>query len=112
MRIISLSLMLAFTGLAACAPAYEDGHQSREINKQRAARDACLSTEAVTLDDRSSTPDAIGRQAAAACTAQNDKLIQAMSTMDRSGAEQISIATRKDSIIKATSYVLKARGGA
>ena len=112
MRASSTGALLALLGLAACAPAYEDGHLSREINKQRVARDTCLSTEVASIDDHSSPADAIGKQAALACTPQNDRLIQLMATMDRSGIEQITLATRKDAIIKATTYALRARGGA
>jgi hypothetical protein len=109
MRFLLLTAVFAVLGLTACAPAYEDGHLSRAINQQRVVRDNCLSTEAVSLDDRHSPPESIGRAASAACTAQNDKLIQLMSTMDRSGESRIIDAVRKDSVVKATSYVLSAR---
>lgn len=112
MRISTSSVLLALLALGACAPAYEDGHLSREINKQRALRDACLSSQVTALDDRSSSPSMIGQQAAMACTSQNDRLIQLLSTMDRSGVDQITIATRKDAVMKATTYALKARGEA
>jgi hypothetical protein len=98
--------------LAACAPAYEDGHLSRSINQQRVARDTCLSNEARSLDDGRSPPEAVARSASAACTAQNDRLIQLMATMDRSGEVQITDAVRKDSVVKATSYVLAMRAQA
>ncbi|MBS0519655.1 MAG: hypothetical protein JSR90_13265 [Proteobacteria bacterium] len=109
MRFLSLTAVFAALGVAACAPAYEDGHLSRAINQQRVIRDNCLSNEAVSLDDRRSPPEAIGRAASTACTAQNDKLIQLMSTMDRSGESQITEAVRKDAVVKATTYVLNAR---
>jgi hypothetical protein len=98
--------------LAACAPAYEDGHLSRSINEQRMARDTCLSNEARSLDDGRSAPEVIARAASGACTAQNDRLIQLMATMDRSGEAQITDAVRKDSVVKATSYVLTMRAQA
>ncbi|SJZ39754.1 hypothetical protein SAMN02745126_00868 [Enhydrobacter aerosaccus] len=112
MRFLSSTAVLAVLCVAACAPAYEDGHLSRAINQQRVIRDNCLSTEAVSLDDRRSPAEAIGRAAASACTAQNDKLIQLMSTMDRSGELHITDAVRKDAVVKATSYVLNARAQA
>jgi hypothetical protein len=108
----SICLALAVLGLAACEPAYEDGHLSRNINRQRVARDACLSTQAAALDDHSSPPEAIGQSAAAACSVQNDRLIQLMSTMDSSSQEHIIVAVRKNSILKATTYVLNARTAA
>ncbi|HEY6979701.1 hypothetical protein [Reyranella sp.] len=106
-------LTFAVLGLTACAPAYEDGHLSRSINQQRVVRDTCLSTEASSLDDGRSAPEVVARAASAACTAQNDKLIQLMSTMDQGGEAQITEAVRKDSVVKATSYVLaiRARNG-
>lgn len=106
------TLVVAALVLAACEPAYEDGHLSRDINRQRVARDACLSTQAAALDDHSSPPEAIGQSAAAACSTQNDRLIQLMSTMDSSGEEHIIVVVRKDSILKATTYVLNARAAA
>jgi hypothetical protein len=110
MRFLSPSILMTFSlCLAACAPAYEDGHLSRDINRQRAARDACLSSQVTSLDDRRSAPDIIGRSASAACSFQNDRLIQLMSTMDRGGEEQITKAVRKDSVVRATSYVLDLR---
>lgn len=105
------SAVAAFT-LGACAPAYEDGHLSRSINQQRVARDSCLSAEVSSLDDGRSAPEIVGRAASVACTAQNDRLIQLMSTMDRSGESQITDAVRKESVVKATSYVLNARAQA
>ncbi len=112
MRSLSLTAVLALLGLAACAPAYEDGHLSRAINQQRVARDNCLSNEAMSLDDHQSPAETIGRAASVACGAQNDKLIQLMATMDRSGEPHITDAVRKDSVVKATSYVLSARAQA
>lgn len=110
---LSIASTFAILGLAACAPAYEDGHLSRSINQQRVVRDTCLSSEANSLDDGHSAPEVIARAASAACTVQNDRLIQLMSTMDRGGETQITDAVRKDSVIKATSYVLamRARNG-
>jgi hypothetical protein len=113
MRSLSSTFLAAgMFSLAACAPAYEDGHLSRDINHQRELRDKCLSREAISLDDHRSMPEMIGRSAALACSTENDKLIQLMSTMDRSGEVQITDAVRKDSIVKATSYVLGARAAA
>jgi hypothetical protein len=112
MRSLSLTALAAIIGLSACAPAYEDGHLSRSINQQRVARDACLSSEVSSLDDGRSAPEIIGRAASVACNAQNDRLIQLMATMDRSGESQITEAVRKESVVKATSYVLSARARA
>ena len=112
MRLLSLPSAVSAAAalvLTACAPAYEDGHLSRSINEQRVARDTCLSNEVRSLDDGRSAPEVIGRTASAACTAQNDRLIQLMATMDRSGEAQITDAVRKDSVVKATSYVLTLR---
>ena len=109
---LSTALAAVTFGLTACAPAYEDGHLSRSINQQRVVRDTCLSNEANTLDDRSSAPEAIGRAASFACAAQNDRLIQLMATMDRSGEPQITEAVRKEAVVKATSYVINARAQA
>ena len=111
MRLLPLLSAVSATALVltACAPAYEDGHLSRSINQQRMARDTCLSNEARSLDDSRSAPEVIARSASAACTAQNDRLIQLMATMDRSGEAQITDAVRKDSVVKATSYVLTMR---
>lgn len=109
MRLISLAAVFAVLGLVSCAPAYEDGHLSRAINQQRVLRDKCLSSEAVSLDDRQSSPEAVARRVSAACTEQNDKLIQLMSTMDRSGESHITEAVRKDAVVKATTYVISAR---
>ncbi|MBS0223896.1 MAG: hypothetical protein JSR91_24480 [Proteobacteria bacterium] len=105
------SAVAAFT-LGACAPAYEDGHLSRSINQQRVARDSCLSSEASSLDDGRSAPEIVAQAASNACTAQNDRLIQLMATMDRSGESQITAAVRKESVVKATSYVLSGRAQA
>jgi hypothetical protein len=112
MRSRSLTALAVILGLSACAPAYEDGHLSRSINQQRVARDACLSSETTSLDDGRSAPEVIARAASVACNAQNDRLIQLMATMDRSGEQQITEAVRKDSVVKATSYVLSARARA
>jgi hypothetical protein len=98
--------------LAACAPAYENGNLSRFINRQEEARDACLSRHVVSLDDGRSTPDRVGHEAASACGPENDRLIRAMSTVDPSGVPEIADAVRKDSVVKATSYVLEARARA
>jgi hypothetical protein len=102
-------LGLVASGLTACAPAYEDGHLSRDINKQRVLRDSCLAAQATSLDDHTSAAEVIGQQATMACSAQNDRLIQLMATMDRSGENTIILSVRKDSAVKATSYVLNAR---
>ena len=112
LKLLSAVSAAAALLLTACAPAYEDGHLSRSINQQRMARDSCLSNEARSLDDGRSAPEVIARTASAACTAQNDRLIQLMATMDRSGETQITDAVRKDSVVKATSYVLAMRGQA
>lgn len=110
-RFLTVSAVAVLT-LCACAPAYEDGHLSRSINQQRVARDSCLSTEASSLDDGRSAPEIIARAASVACTPQNDRLIQLMATMDRSGESQITDAVRKESVVKATSYVLNSRAQA
>ncbi len=113
LQLLMASAIVALA-LGACAPAYEDGHLSRSINKQRMERDTCLANEASSLDDGRSAPETIARAASAACNAQNDRLIQLMATMDRGGEPQITEAVRKDSVVKATSYVLttRARTGA
>jgi hypothetical protein len=109
---LSVFLAVAVLCLGACAPLYEDGHLSRNINHQRQVRDHCLSNHAVSLDDGREAPDMVGRSAAVACTTENDKLIQLMSTMDPSGESRITEAVRKDAVVKATSYVLGARATA
>jgi hypothetical protein len=106
---VATALGVVSVALAACAPGYEDGHLSREINKQRVARDMCLAAEVKSLDDRTSRPEMIGIQATEACSPQNDRLIQLMATMDRASEASIVTAVRKDSVVKATSYVLGAR---
>ncbi|SKA34907.1 hypothetical protein SAMN02745126_05574 [Enhydrobacter aerosaccus] len=95
--------------LQACAPAYENGHLSRFINRERETRDACLRAQARQQDDRASAADTVGRAAAASCNAQNDRLIQAMSTADPSGEAEITEAIRKDATMQATRYVLHQR---
>ena len=95
--------------LSACAPAFEDGHLSRAINQQRVVRDKCLASQAASIDDRSSAPETIGWQAAAACSDENDKLIQLVATMDRGNEAKVTTVMRKDAVVKATSYVLTAR---
>jgi hypothetical protein len=115
-RTLGLASLVIVAGvplfLAACAPAYENGNLSRFINRQEEARDACLSRHVVSLDDGRSAPDRIGHEAASACGPENDRLIRAMSTVDPSGVPQIANAVRKDSVVKATSYVLEARAQA
>ena len=51
----------------------------------------------------------IGWQAASACSEDNDKLIQLVSTMDRGNEAKVTAVMRKDATIKATAYVLTAR---
>ncbi len=109
MRLSAVSLLFSTLLLQACAPAYEDGHLSRLINRQREARDACLKTHVSLQDDRVSAPDSIARAIAATCTPENDRLIQAMSTADPSGEAQITNAVRKDATMKAETYVLELR---
>jgi hypothetical protein len=114
MRAPLACLLLSTVLLQACAPAYEDGHLSRFINRQREARDACLRLQVNQQDDRQSAPDAIARAIAATCSPENDKLIQAMATADPSGEPQITEAVRKDAAMRAETYVreLRARPGA
>ncbi|WIM13536.1 hypothetical protein [Enhydrobacter sp.] len=112
LRLVSPVSAVTALALTACAPAYEDGHLSRSINQQRAMRDTCLSNQARSLDDGHSAPETIARAASANCSGQNDRLIQLMATMDRSGEAQITNAVRKDSLVKATSYVLATRAQA
>jgi hypothetical protein len=110
---MSFAAMAAMPLLAeGCAPAYENGNLSRFINRQEQARDTCLSRHVVSLDDGRSAPNRIGHEAASACGPETDRLIRAMSTVDPSGVPQIADAVRKDSVVKATSYVLEARAQA
>lgn len=107
-------LLLSTFLLQACAPAYENGHLSRFINRQRETRDACLRVHVGQQDDRVSAPNDVARAITAACAPENDRLIQAMSTADPSGEPQIAQAVRKDAAVKAEAYVreLRARPGA
>jgi hypothetical protein len=105
---IVFALFSAFL-LQACAPAYEDGHQSRFINRERETRDACLRAQVNRHDDRASAADVVGRAVASSCNAETDRLIQAMSTADPSGEAQIAEAVRKEAAIQATRYVLRQR---
>ncbi|WIM12847.1 hypothetical protein [Enhydrobacter sp.] len=109
MRLSAATLLLSTLLLQACAPAYENGHLSRFINRQREARDACLRNHVSLQDDRISSPNAVAQAIAATCTPENDRLIQAMSTADPSGEGQIADAVRKDAAVKAETYVLELR---
>lgn len=114
MRPLSASLLFSALLLQACAPAYENGHLSRFINRQREARDTCLRLQVSQQDNRQAAPGEIARSIAATCGPENDKLIQAMATADPSGEPQITEAVRKDAAIKAEAYVreLRAHPGA
>jgi hypothetical protein len=103
------ALLLSTVALQACAPAYENGHLSRFINRQREARDACLRQHVGLQDDRVTAPNDIARAIAATCAPENDRLIQAMATADPSGEPQITDAVRKEAAVKAESYVLQLR---
>jgi hypothetical protein len=114
MRFSTASLLLSVLALQApllqaCAPAYENGHLSRFINRQREARDACLRNHVSLQDDRISSPNAVAQAIAATCAPENDRLIQAMSTADPSGEAQITDAVRKDATIRAETYILELR---
>jgi hypothetical protein len=109
MRFSTASLLLSVLVLQACAPAYENGHLSRFINRQREARDACLRNHVSLQDDRISSPNAVAQAIAATCAPENDRLIQAMSTADPSGEAQITDAVRKDATIRAETYILELR---
>lgn len=114
MRFSTASLLLSVLVLQApllqaCAPAYENGHLSRFINRQREARDACLRDHVSLQDDRVSSPNAVAQAIAATCTPENDRLIQAMSTADPSGEAQITDAVRKDATVRAETYILELR---
>lgn len=103
------ALLLQAPLLQACAPAYENGHLSRFINREREARDACLRNHVSLQDDRVSSPNAVAHTIAATCTPENDRLIQAMSTADPSGEVQIADAVRKDAAMRAETYILELR---
>jgi hypothetical protein len=109
MRLTAAGLLLSTLLLQACAPAYENGHLSRFIDRQREARDACLRNHVGLQDDRVSASRDVARAIAATCAPENDRLIQAMSTADPSGEPQITEAVRKEAAVKAETYVLELR---
>lgn len=109
MRLAAAFLLFSTLLLQACAPAYENGHLSRFINRQREVRDACLRTHVGLQDDRVSAPREVARAIAATCNPENDRLIQAMSVADPSGEAQITDAVRKDAARQAETYVLERR---
>ncbi len=111
-RFMRLSIVIALFSalfLQACAPAYENGHLSRFINRERETRDACLRAQVRLQDDHASEADTVGRAVASSCNAENDRLIQAMSVADPSGEPQIAEAVRKEAAMQATRYVLHQR---
>ncbi|HTR87161.1 MAG TPA: hypothetical protein VMI56_21950 [Reyranella sp.] len=90
-------------------PIYEDDLRMRAINKQRLARDLCISTRVVKLDDGVSDPAGVALAAVTACQSDNNKLIDLLVTMDTDHRPAITEALRKDAMMKATGLVLVQR---
>jgi hypothetical protein len=91
-------------------PLYEDDLRMRSINKQRLARDLCLATRVVKLDDGVSDPAGVALAAVTACQADTNKLIELLVRMDTDHRPDITQAIRRDTLMKATGLVLVQRG--
>jgi hypothetical protein len=106
-------------GLAACDPqAAQKLLNPRQvtnvqllsrIDQQRMARDNCLGTYISKNDNFQDRIEDTARNASAACTAEDDKLIDLLVEMDRDGRPQIAPAIRKESAFQAYRIALKIR---
>ena len=106
-------------GLAACDPqAAQKLLNPRQasntqllsrIDQQRMARDNCLVTYISRNDNVQDRIEDTARNASAACTAEDDRLIDLLVEMDRDGRPQIAPAIRKESEFQAYRIALKIR---
>jgi hypothetical protein len=107
-----IALVFVTLLLSACAGAYHtpsDGRLTSRIDKQYAARDACLAKNATADDISNSDAATIARAMALACAPETEKLIE---ISNRDGDPTVANAIRKDSEFRAMGYVLRARGQA
>jgi hypothetical protein len=106
-------------GLAACDPGAaqrllnprqaSNGQLLPRIDQQRHARDNCLVTYIAKNDNFQDRIEDTARNASAACSAEDDKLIDLLVEMDRDGRPLIAPAIRKESAFQAYRIALKIR---
>lgn len=109
---------LPVAGLALCLAACADPIPNHEmwvterIDRQELARDKCLADYVASHDDSVSDATAIGRRASAACSAQDQKLIELLLQMIHDEDAHVATVVLNESIQKGTSFVLRRRAEA
>jgi hypothetical protein len=105
-------VLLAILPLAACAGANHtpsDGPRDTRIARAFTARDECLTKFISSEVDAAADAGVAARAAAAACTAQTDKLVD-VTNVDYD--PRVAARIRRDSEFRAMGMILKARGQA
>jgi hypothetical protein len=101
--------LIALSALALGACTLPTNVALQKIDSLRAAQNACLSSHVSQHDDGVSDPGRVGYSIAASCQADTDRLVQYAvpyaTPSEREGFQ-------RDAALRATGYVLRARGTA
>jgi hypothetical protein len=109
MRLAIVPLVLALGGCEGSFFSVGDRWHTPRIEEAYAARDACLSRNAISEAQANAAAAAAARAVTGACTSEIEKLVQ---ISNRDGDSRVAGNIRENSQFRAMGYVLRARGQA